>query len=130
MNVLLDTHVFLWWDSLPEKLPAAYRQICEDPDTQLYLSMASVWEMQIKIQLGKLKLKQSLAEIIPEQQAINKLQIIPIEFRHILSLSDLPDAHKDPFDRIIIAQAKSNNLPILTVDTIFSLYPVELIPLK
>ncbi len=106
MKVLLDTHAFIWWDSAPEKLSPQARAACQDRTNLLLLSVASAWEMQIKLQLGKLRLRLPLAEVIVSQQQTNDLQVLPIALNHILALQSLPAHHKDPFDRLLIAQAK------------------------
>lgn len=127
MNVLLDTHVFIWLDSVPERLSDKALVVCQDQNNALYLSMASVWEMQIKQQLGKLNLKLPLKRLIEEQCANNGLQILPIEIDHIYALNELPLHHNDPFDRMILAQAKLENLDLVSADTVFSHYDVDLI---
>ena len=127
MKVLLDTHVFIWLDSAPEKLSPKAFAVCQDQDNELYLSMASVWEMQIKQQLGKLNLKLPLKQLIEEQCANNGLQILSIEADHIYALNELPLHHKDPFDRLLIAQAILEKMIIITSDTQFINYGVPLL---
>lgn len=127
MKFLLDTQIFIWWDSEPEKLPTRLSALFEDPSLTFVLSIASVWEMQIKAQLGKLDLNRPLDEIVVDQQRSNRLQLLPIELRHVLTLQQLPLYHKDPFDRLIIAQALAEQLTLLSVDAIFTQYPVAVI---
>lgn len=127
MRLLLDTQIFVWWDSEPEKIPLRLLQLCEDPDHTLVLSVASVWEMQIKAQLGKLDMGRPLAEIITEHQQENLLELLPVELVHVLALSQLPLHHKDPFDRLIIAQAIAEQLTLLSVDRILAEYPVSIV---
>jgi PIN domain nuclease of toxin-antitoxin system len=103
MKLLLDTHIFIWWDSNPDQLSAQARSLCADADNTLLLSLASVWEMQIKSQLGKLTFHRPLADSISSQQQTNGLEILPIELRHLFALSQLPQYHKDPFDPLLIA---------------------------
>jgi PIN domain nuclease of toxin-antitoxin system len=103
MRFLLDTQIFIWWDSEPERLPPRLLAFCEDPENELILSVASVWEMQIKAQLGKLELSGSLADILEEDREKNLLELLPIELPHVLALEQLPFHHKDPFDRVILA---------------------------
>jgi PIN domain nuclease of toxin-antitoxin system len=105
MRVLLDTHAFIWWDAAPERLGAQARQVCFAPANQLILSVASLWEMQVKLMLGKLLFRKPLREIISEQVRQNGLVILPAEMEHVLKLDELPSHHKDPFDRLLIAQA-------------------------
>ncbi|MBK9600358.1 MAG: type II toxin-antitoxin system VapC family toxin [Anaerolineales bacterium] len=85
MKLLLDTHTFLWWDSEPEKLSRRALELCQNPENTLVLSVASIWEMQIKIQLGKLQIKIPLEEMISQQQK-NGIEILPVEASHIFSL--------------------------------------------
>jgi PIN domain nuclease of toxin-antitoxin system len=127
VNILLDTHVFLWWDSDPAKLPAGLVELLTDSENQLFLSVASAWEIQIKKQLGKLTLTVGLDELVESQQQINGLQLISVELRHVLALESLPAHHKDPFDRLLIAQARAEGLSIASVDPVFSKYDVKVI---
>lgn len=127
MKLLLDTHVFLWLNDSPEKLSDTARQVCEDLNNSLHLSMASVWEIQIKQQLGKLQLSESWREMIKTQQQDNDLVLLPIELKHIEALNSLPPVHRDPFDRLLIAQAIQESMSIVTVDSCFTNYPVSVI---
>jgi len=105
MDVLLDTHVFLWWNSADTRLSPRVNTLLQDTQNRLFLSLASVWEIQIKIQLGKLHLPSQLVHILAQQQAINGLQLLPIELHHILELGALADIHRDPFDRLLTVGA-------------------------
>jgi PIN domain nuclease of toxin-antitoxin system len=96
-----------------------------EPNTELILSVASVWEMQIKLQLGKLNLSLPLRELIENQQQTNNLELLPIDVSHVWVLENLPTPHKDPFDRIIIAQATVEQISILSVDAVFDEYPIN-----
>jgi PIN domain nuclease of toxin-antitoxin system len=127
MKLLLDTHIFIWSDEEPERIPQAQLSALEDETNELVLSVASVWEMQIKIQIGKLKLRLPLQEIIDEYRNANDLQLLPVEYRHVLALNQLPFHHKDPFDRIIIAQAVVEGFTLVSADTKFDVYPVKLL---
>lgn len=127
MRYLLDTQIFIWWDSEPERLPARLLELCEVSRNSLVLSVASLWEIQIKAQLGKLDLNRPLSTILIEQRRNNSLQVLPIEADHILALQELPLHHKDPFDRLIIAQARVENLVLLSVDGGLAQYPVTII---
>ncbi|MCK6559665.1 type II toxin-antitoxin system VapC family toxin [candidate division KSB1 bacterium] len=127
MNLLLDSHAFIWWSSEPEKLSPSARAYCEDGNNMLLLSVASVWEMQIKLQLGKLKLFAPLRTLIENQQRNNALQILRIDIEHAFALEALPLHHKDPFDRMLIAQANTEELFLLSKDEIFKAYPVKLL---
>lgn len=125
MKYLLDTHTFIWMDNDPEKLSARVQAICIDPENILLLSLASVWEMQIKIQLGKLTLPTSLQATLTSQIKLNHVELLQIKLSHILALSDLPQYHKDPFDRFLIAQALIEQIPLLTNDPFVKQYTVE-----
>lgn len=127
MKLLLDTHIFIWWAIQRGKLSATALTACEDFGNELYLSLASLWEMQIKLQTGKLSLQRPLAQLVAEQQQLNGLQLLPVKPAHIYALDQLPLHHKDPFDRLLIAQALHENLPLVSVDTAFAAYPVQVI---
>ncbi len=127
MNLLLDTHVFIWWADQPEKLSQATLSALEDETNVLILSVVSVWEMQIKIQLGKLKLNLPLKELVESQQEANDLQLLSMELAHALALDSLPLHHKDPFDRLLIAQSIEEDATLVSADSEFSAYPVKLL---
>jgi PIN domain nuclease of toxin-antitoxin system len=127
MNLLLDTQIFIWWDSEPEKLSPELLALCEDPANLLLLSIASVWEIQIKTQLGKLDLNLPLSKIIEKHQRENALILLPIELPHVLGLQDLPLHHKDPFDRLLVAQTITEKLTLLSVDRSLANYPISIL---
>lgn len=126
MKLLLDTHIFIWWADQPERLSPAALSALQDETNEIVLSVASVWEMQIKMQLGKLKLSLPLKEIIQNQQETNDLTISPVALPHVLALDALPFHHKDPFDRLLIAQSIAEGFTIVTADSQFSAYSVQL----
>jgi len=125
MKLLLDTHTFIWWDSEPTKLSAQALALCQNRENTLLLSVASVWEMQIKLQLSKLKLSVPLKEIIESQQRTNNLEVLSVTLPHVLGLESLPAYHKDPFDRLLIAQAIAEGAVLVTGDPMFAKYPVQ-----
>jgi PIN domain nuclease of toxin-antitoxin system len=127
MKLLLDTHIFIWWADQPEKLSNAVLSALEDEANELLLSVASVWEMQIKIQLGKLKVRLPLKELVKNQQETNDLTVSPVTLTHVLAVGDLPFHHKDPFDRLLIAQSIQEDLTLVTADSQFSAYSVKLL---
>jgi PIN domain nuclease of toxin-antitoxin system len=127
VRLLLDTHVLLWWDSEPSKIPPSTLQILENPENSLWISIVSLWEIQIKTQLGKLKLNLPLQDLVAQQQQINGLQLLPIDLRHILALEALPYHHKDPFDRLLIAQSIAENLVCVSADSVFQQYAIPLL---
>ena len=126
-RLLLHTHTFLWWDSAPSRLSPTVLALCQDPSVILFLSLISVWEIQIKSSLGKLPLALPLAEIVQNQQSQHGLQLLPMTVEHIYALHRLPLHHKDPFDRLLIAQALTEELPLASVDGVFSAYSVSTI---
>ncbi|MCY7337214.1 MAG: type II toxin-antitoxin system VapC family toxin [Chamaesiphon sp.] len=127
MKLLLDTNIFIWLNDAPQRIPDRIMSIVTDPDHNLSLSLVSVWEMQIKIQLGKLQLQDSLQQILTTQQSENDLQILTIELGHILRLADLPHHHRDPFDRLIIAQTQAEEMTLVSADGVFASYDVNLL---
>ncbi|MCU1289068.1 MAG: PilT protein domain protein [Acidobacteria bacterium] len=127
MNLLLDTHIFIWSQIAVKKLSAQKLQALKDNQNILFLSLASVWEIQIKIQIGKFNFPKPLSDVIKEQQTVNNLQILPITAEHIYHLENLPLHHKDPFDRLLIAQSIVEDYTIVTDDANFSSYSVNLI---
>lgn len=122
MKLLLDTHAFIWWVSEPEKLPPSVLALFDDEDNDLILSVVSVWEIQIKSQLGKLQLTLPLEELIESQRQTNGLQILAVELTHVLALNALPTHHKDPFDRLLLAQGQIEEAHIVSKDGIFAGY--------
>lgn len=127
MRLLLDTHTFIWLDSNPNRLSAQARSLLQDSANVLLLSVVSIWEMQIKQQLGKLQLSIPLAEIVESQRQTNGIEILPVILSHVLSLEQLPLHHKDPFDRLLIAQANIENVVLVSEDTMFANYPVKVL---
>jgi PIN domain nuclease of toxin-antitoxin system len=123
VRLLLDAHSFIWWDGASARLSAAAFSACKDAANQLFLSAASVWEMQIKVQAGKLTLSLPLSTIVGQQRA-SGVSILPIDAEHVLELANLPMAHKDPFDRLLIAQARIEGMTLVTRDPVFAQYPV------
>jgi len=124
MKLLLDTHILLWWLSDDEKLPEKAHQLISCADSAVYVSHISLWEIQIKVMTGKLHA--DLKAII-EQLPVNDFQELPSHADHIIALSELPSYHQDPFDRMLIAQAISEPLHLLTHDKNVSLYSESII---
>ncbi len=125
MKLLLDTHTFIFWDSQPSKLSQRVLELLTNKDNLRLLSVVSLWEIQIKQQLGKLTLNKTLEEIILIQQN-NYIEILPITVAHILALDSLPLYHKDPFDRLLIAQANRENAVLISCDSVFASYSVQI----
>lgn len=127
MRLLLDTHTFIWSFSNTKKLsPTAARKL-QNSVNEIFVSVAGIWEMQIKIKLGKMVFNDSLENIIIEQQQINRIQILPVQLSHALYLENLPPHHKDPFDRLLISQAIVENMILVSADANFAQYQVNLL---
>jgi PIN domain nuclease of toxin-antitoxin system len=127
MKLLLDTHAFLWLinDDYAHLRGSKAVELFLANDAQPFLSLASVWEMAIKTRLGKLALEQPLDSFIPQQLQRNQIELLPINFEHILQTLQLPFHHRDPFDRLLIAQAISEEMTLLSADGAFSAYNVK-----
>jgi len=126
-RLLLDTHVFIWLDIASSRLSSSVASHLVDRSNILLLSVVSVWEMQIKSQLGKLTLNQPLADMIESQQQINHIKILPVILPHVLALQNLPVPHKDPFDRLLVAQAIVEGAILISNDAILTNYPVDVL---
>lgn len=127
MKLLLDTHAFLWWIIDAPQLSQRAREIIGDAENTLFLSAASGWEIAIKAGLGKLSLPADMTSFILSQMHINAITSLPILLSHALHVHTLPDLHRDPFDRMLIAQAQLESLPVITIDPKFTPYQVEVI---
>ncbi len=127
MRILLDTHIFLWWITDDSHLIDNVRDIITDGTNELFLSTASCWEIAIKMQLGRIELPDKPDKFIAEQLSLNAIVSLPILANHALNVFYLPSLHRDPFDRIIISQAMTERLPIITSDPVFEQYGIETI---
>jgi len=125
MNILLDTCTFLWLVTDSNELSDTARRLFVDPDNDVYLSVASVWEIIVKHNLGKLPLPEPPHEFIKSNRIRHRIESLPLDEAAVLHLSRLPEYHKDPFDRIIICQAIAASLTILTPDSQITRYPVR-----
>lgn len=122
MKLLLDTHVWLWWNTEPERLAsAAVRQI-EHPRHEVFLSAASVWEMAIKRRLGKLPLPEPVAPYVARRLRSDSVRELPVSAGHAAGVETLDPLHKDPFDRLLVVQARHEGLRLLTVDPLVLAY--------
>lgn len=124
MRLLLDTHAFLWFIDGNPRFSTRAREIIEDSGNTRFVSMASVWEIAIKISIRKLILSQPLHSLVREQLLENAFQILDIDTTHVERVALLPFHHRDPFDRMLIAQAVVEQVPIISADTAFDQYPV------
>ncbi len=121
MRLLLDTHAFLWFIDDDPRLSAKAKSLIES-DADLLLSAASLWEIAIKVSLGKLTLAQPFASFLPEQLTKNAVEILPISLAHLGAVAALPFHHRDPFDRLLIAQAMVEQTAIVSADASFDAY--------
>ncbi len=125
MNLLLDSNILIWFTLTPNRLSPRVTQLIADPNNNLFVSVASIWEIQIKLQTQKLTLNLPLSTVIQDLQESSDLQILDITLSHIYALENLPNEHRDPFDRIMLAQATIEQMPFLSADEIFDRYPIE-----
>ena len=127
MKLLLDTHTFLWFVNDSPKLSNHLKDLIEDTNNISYLSVASLWEMSIKSNLSKLTLDPNYEEFVDREVTTSAIQLLNIKLEHLRVNSTLPFHHRDPFDRLIIAQSMAENIPIVSVDSAFDKYSVTLI---
>jgi PIN domain nuclease of toxin-antitoxin system len=125
MRVLLDTHVFLWWVEGDRTLPAKARGALADQENECLISLVSAWELAIKAGLGKLKLALPVKRYVVEHAAANGFRMLDIRMAHIGRVETLAPHHGDPFDRLLIAQAIEEKLPVVTADPVFRRYGVK-----
>ncbi len=126
MRILLDTHAFLWANQAPDRL-GPWHDAVADPSNELLLSAASSWELAIKTSTGRLQLPAAVEVYVPARMAAIGITGLPVEHRHALAVARLPTHHRDPFDRLLIAQAALLGVPILTADPAFDAYDVEIL---
>jgi PIN domain nuclease of toxin-antitoxin system len=127
MKILLDTHAFLWWISDDPRLPASARAIIADRDAEVFWSAASSWEVAIKYGNQRLPLPAPPERFLAEHLTTNRVSTLPVTNAHAWRVAELPQHHKDPFDRLLIAQAQVENMPILSFDKAFRLYDVRIV---
>jgi PIN domain nuclease of toxin-antitoxin system len=127
VRILVDTQCWLWMAGALEKLSARARRLVGRADHTLYLSVASAWEVAIKHALGKLQLPEPPLTYVPTRLEALRTQSLSIDLDHVLRVATLPMHHRDPFDRLLVAQAQAEHLPILTADPVFARYGVETI---
>ena len=126
MKLLLDTHALYWWSDDQSLLSETARKLIKESTNEILVSVASLHELQIKHQLGKLKLIFTLQELV-DRCRTDRMTLLPIEAAHIYALQSLPMHHRDPFDRLLIAQAITLNCPLVSKDTHFSQYPAQVL---
>ena len=125
MRYLLDTHTLLWFISEDKKLSNRAHRLILDSNSEIFLSIASLWEIAIKVNIGKLALEQPFEQLFPKELHFHKIRILDITVDSLARLTALPVHHRDPFDRLIIAQALVERIPIIGVDSAFDAYGVS-----
>lgn len=126
MRVLLDTHALIWYLEGNQNLASAHRQLIVRSETEVFVSIASLWEIAVKTSIGKLTISRSITEIL-KQLSTQSIDILGIQPGHVLQVATLPLHHRDPFDRMIIAQSKVEFLPVITSDKMFADYGIKLL---
>ena len=127
MRLLLDTHVWLWWQMSPERLKDKVRHDIASLESEVFLSAVSTWEMAIKIAAGRLQLPAPMDEMIPESLLRDDFGSLPLQQHHCFELASLPMHHRDPFDRMLVAQARAEKLTLVTADRQLERYDVDLV---
>jgi PIN domain nuclease of toxin-antitoxin system len=127
MRYLLDTGIFLWSLGSVSRLNQKAQELLAENTEKFYLSAASSWEITVKVALGKFRLPDPPQRYVPERMAMQGIQALSVTHAHALGVSELPNHHKDPFDRLLIAQARSEGMVLMTADTMCAQYPVEIL---
>ena len=127
MNALLDTHAFIWWVTDAPQLSTTAKDFIASPNNQIFFSVAGAWEIIIKVGTGKLNIPEEPDPYITSRLTDNRFEVLEIELAHVLQVAKLPDLHRDPFDRIIIAQSQVTEMPILTIDRLIVQYDVDVV---
>lgn len=125
MRMLLDTHSFLWFLVGSSNLSNPARRLIEFPDNEKLFSIASLWEIAIKVSSGKLTLSKPFDQIFPDQLANNGIELLPVTIPHLERIAIMPFHHRDPFDRLLVAQCQIEGIPILSTDASFDAYSIE-----
>lgn len=127
MRVLVDTHTWLWMLAAPDRLPVRAAAVVGDPATQVLVSAASAWEIAIKYELGRLPLPEPPASFVPTRMRASGCDPLPVDHGHALAAGALPPHHRDPFDRLLIAQARQLRVPLCSGDRAVEAYDVDLL---
>jgi PIN domain nuclease of toxin-antitoxin system len=127
MRLLVDTHCWLWMQTAPERFSAPALALLVDTNNELLLSAASAWEIAIKFALGKLPLPAPPQDYVPSRMLTSGTKGLPVQHAHALRVAELPPHHGDPFDRLLVAQAQVEQIPIMTADPLFRRYAVEIL---
>ncbi|HEY7387514.1 MAG TPA: type II toxin-antitoxin system VapC family toxin [Bryobacteraceae bacterium] len=126
-QILVDTQIFLWAITDDRRLSRTHREIYLDEKSDLYLGLGSVWEILIKSGIGKLPIPTPAVDYVVSQMRKNRVNALPVRMHHLKELEALPPVHKDPFDRLLVAQARSENMPILSADPLLKQYGVPML---
>ena len=124
---LIDTHCWLWWHIDPNRLTKRIIELIENKDSVIIFSVVSAWEIVIKYNLKKIRLPLPRSDYVNKRLEISYMEVMPVHLTHVLQVEKLPDYHKDPFDRLLIAQAITENLTVITSDHQFKQYDVEIV---
>jgi len=125
LRLLLDTHAFLWWVDGTHPVGRRAKTAVANPDNEVFLSIASCWEIAIKVSLGKLRLPKAADRFIADQVSLNGFTLLEASLRHVCRVADLPFHHRDPFDRVLIAQSLIEEVPIVSNERVFDAYGVN-----
>lgn len=126
-HYLIDTHVWIWWNGSPDRLSDQVKSVIAHARNDIAFSVVSGWEIAIKYGLGRLKLPEKPEQYVPKRVATNQMRVLPITLAHGLGVASLPNHHRDPFDRMLVSQARQENLILITVDDVFLDYDVQLL---
>ena len=124
MDLLLDTHTFLWFVFGSSRMSEKAEALVQDPTNRKFLSLATPWEVGIKVSTGKLTVSQPVEQFFAEEMDANSVQMLPITLAHITRVSTLPFHHRDPFDRMLVAQSLTENIPLVSADTTLDAYGI------
>jgi len=127
VRALLDTHTFLWWNADDPQLSDRVREIIADGDNEIWLSAASAWEIALEAGKGRLLLPEPPREYVMRRLALHGFRALAVEASHALAVSELPELHSDPFDRLLVAQSRAEGLPLLSADPEIARYDVEVV---
>jgi PIN domain nuclease of toxin-antitoxin system len=127
VKAILDTHTFLWWNMDDPQLSPVARDFIADRYNEVYFSAASAWEIALKAARGRLALPDKPGKYVADRLALHRIQALPIQLSHALRVYELPEIHRDPFDRLLVVQSQMEGMPILTGDETIRRYPVEII---
>jgi PIN domain nuclease of toxin-antitoxin system len=125
MKLLLDTHTFIWFVTDSPRLSSTAKALIEDEYNEKWLSIASIWEMAIKQSIGKLRFELAFPTFVEQQMQRNSMDLLGIQISHLAIVANLPLHHRDPFDRLLIAQAVVEQIPIVGADGVFDSYPIQ-----